>query len=596
MKKTVKHDNKIQSIIFKVCLSAFTDNPLNFGLRGPSSLGKTYNVTETLKYFPEEDVWLLGGLSKKALIHSYGVLCDENGNEINLSDSPTKESVELQLRDFYSNLSEKPTSKEFRFQVKQELEKQKREWKEKIDKSHYVIDLKNKILVFLEAPDIGVFNILRPILSHDAKEISYKIADKNSSGSLRTKHVIIRNFPAVIFCTTDLYYLEDIATRFITATPEISKEKFEAANRLTGHKNALPFEFEEGEDLFNLKTYPNFLKAVSQHVDVILPFGQELGEAYPSFFARSMRDLKHFIVLIKVSAFFHYAQRPVLTVEEKDYLLATEWDYNHVKELWEDVEETTLTGLSGHILNFYKKAVKEYLDASGQDFASIETLTEKYNETATERRSSDTVRKWVSLLCEVGWLTKSDDPDDKRRVRISIIKNSENNGNCRIPEFRSFFSEYKLRNWLEQVKKLSEEKPVLLRENFLSEYIKQDIIDMPKSISKAYSFIKETEKKPYSKPEFVSDNYSAPSETEKENKEENKPKKSGFRESPLFLGSLEQVRNYVLNNITDGHILKSEVNKKSTELGLKPSEIIDQLIEEGILYNSGRFDAWGVSK
>ena len=83
MRKTVKHDTKIQNITFKVCLSAYSKNPLNFGLRGYSSIGKTYVVTETIKYFPEADVWLLGGLSKKALIHSYGILCDENGKEIN---------------------------------------------------------------------------------------------------------------------------------------------------------------------------------------------------------------------------------------------------------------------------------------------------------------------------------------------------------------------------------------------------------------------------------------------------------------------------------------------------------------------------------
>jgi len=430
-------------------------------------------------------------------------------------------------------LPNKPSLKEFRYEVKQELEKQKREWLKKLEKSCYVVDLKNKILVFLEAPDIEVFNILRPILSHDAKEISYKIADKNSSGSLRTKHVIIKNFPAVIFCTTDLEYLEDIATRFITATPEISIEKFKDANKLTGHKNALPFEFEEGEDFVQLRAYINFLRSEVQDLDVVLPFGRELGEAYPSYFARSMRDLKHFIELIKVSALFHYAQRPVLTIGETNYLFATKWDFDHIKEIWLDVEETTLTGLSGHILNFYHKAVEPL--AKTESYFTYEQLTQKYNETTNEKKSSDTIRKWVNLLCDVGWLTKTDDPDDKRRKLVSVIKNSENNGKCRIPEFNSFFSEDKLRNWLEQVKKLSEEKPVLLRENFNSEYIKQDIIDMPKGILQAYSFIKETEKNSSNKPEIVSDNFSDTSETKTGSKSKNKPEKNRFQNSPLIL-------------------------------------------------------------
>ena len=460
-------------------------------------------------------------------------MCDENGKEINLADKPTRENVKQEFRDFCSNIPEKVTS----FEINQELDRQKKLWKEKLDKSIYIVDLKNKILVFLEAPDIEVFNVLRPILSHDAKEISYKIADKSSSGSLKTKHVIIKNWPAVILCTTNLEYLEDIATRFITATPEISIEKFKEANKLTGHKNALPFEYEEGEDFFQLRAYINFLRSKVQDLDVILPFGQELGAAYPSYFARSMRDLKHFIELIKVSALFHYAQRPVLTVDKTDYLLATRWDFDHIKDVWLDVEETTLTGLSGHILNFYHKAV-ETLAETESDF-TYEDLTQKYNETTNEKKSSDTIRKWVNLLCDVGWLTKTDDPDDKRRKRVSVIKNSENNGDCRIPEFYCFFSEEKLRNWLEQVKKLSEEKPVLLKENFLSDPINQDIIKISEGILNAYLVIEETEKKSLKKAVSVSDNFSDILETKTDDKNEEKPKKNQFHKSPLILNDLD---------------------------------------------------------
>jgi len=41
LSRTVKRDKTIQNITFKVGLSAYSDNPLNLGLRGPSSIGKT---------------------------------------------------------------------------------------------------------------------------------------------------------------------------------------------------------------------------------------------------------------------------------------------------------------------------------------------------------------------------------------------------------------------------------------------------------------------------------------------------------------------------------------------------------------------------
>jgi len=41
-------------------------------------------------------------------------------------------------------------------------------------------------------------------LSHDRKELLYKITDRREKKGLRTKNVIIRGFPSVIFCTGSL--------------------------------------------------------------------------------------------------------------------------------------------------------------------------------------------------------------------------------------------------------------------------------------------------------------------------------------------------------------------------------------------------------
>lgn len=88
--KTVKRDVVTKNMVFLTGLSAFTSQPINLFLRGESSIGKTYNVIEVLKYFPKEDVWLLGGLSPTALVHDKGKLVDENGEEIELEKKPVK--------------------------------------------------------------------------------------------------------------------------------------------------------------------------------------------------------------------------------------------------------------------------------------------------------------------------------------------------------------------------------------------------------------------------------------------------------------------------------------------------------------------------
>jgi len=178
LSRNIKRDDVTKNMVFLTGLSAYTLDPINLFLRGESSIGKSYNAVEVLKYFPKEDVWLLGALSPTALIHSRGRLVDSDGEDIDFLDKPDKNA---------------------------EKEEQKI-WRDRLKNSHYLIELNGKILVFLEAPHIKTFNMLRPILSHDSFQISYKFTDKTSKGSLQTQHVVIRGYPATIFCSTEERY------------------------------------------------------------------------------------------------------------------------------------------------------------------------------------------------------------------------------------------------------------------------------------------------------------------------------------------------------------------------------------------------------
>ena len=79
---TVKRDDLTKKILLLTCMSAYSPDPLNVFLKGESSIGKTHNAVECVKYFPKKDVWKLGALSPTALAHDYGVLEDENNREI----------------------------------------------------------------------------------------------------------------------------------------------------------------------------------------------------------------------------------------------------------------------------------------------------------------------------------------------------------------------------------------------------------------------------------------------------------------------------------------------------------------------------------
>lgn len=454
-KTKVKRDVVTRNMVLNTGMSAYSKNPINLFLRGENSIGKTYNVTQVLSYFPRENVWMLGGLTPKALIHDYGTLTDEKGEEIDFSEKPDENaSKEEQLR-----------------------------WRKRLEHSKYIIDLRGKTLVFLEPPYFETYNMLRPILSHDKEEISYKFSDKTQSGRLRTTHVVLRGWPACIFCSTEEKYIKDLASRGFSVTPETTAEKFKDANVLTGEKKAFPWAFREDFDFVLLQGYISWLKDKLQNLNVCIPFCQELAKHYPSEYPRSMRDFRHFADLMEISALFYCMQRPILeiqceksiisakeggeTVTEKEcFILATAEDFKYVSDLWSSIEETTVTGLPGHILKFFHEAVEPLSEQIGA--FHYDDLAHKYNEKAVEKKSSETIRRWISYLSDIGWVDTVPDPDDKRKVLVTMIKKPENFHNSPQFKFVDIFSLELFKGWLEKTKEISTHNKISLKESFLA--------------------------------------------------------------------------------------------------------------------------------
>ena len=172
---TIKKDNENKLITFLCLLSAYTqDSQFNISFNAPSSSGKSYIPTEIANLFPKEDVFEVGYCSPTAFFHDK-------------SKDYKKESNEL------------------------------------------IIDFTGKIIIFLDQPHTLLLQHLRPILSHDKKEIHLKITDKSQRGGLRTKNITIKGFPSVIFCTAGLTVDEQESTRFILLSPEINQEKIREA-------------------------------------------------------------------------------------------------------------------------------------------------------------------------------------------------------------------------------------------------------------------------------------------------------------------------------------------------------------------------------
>ncbi|MCX7661474.1 MAG: hypothetical protein N2Z79_02175, partial [Candidatus Omnitrophica bacterium] len=163
---TIKQDDTNKLITFLCCLSAYTENnQFNLSFNAPSSTGKSYIPIEVSSLFPKEDVIKVGYCSPTAFFHDKG-------------------------------------------QFIKELE-------------GYYVDLERKILIFLDQPHTLLLEHLRPLLSHDEKEIRIKITDKSQKYGLKTKNAVIKGYPSVIFCSAGLKIDEQEATRFLLLSPEI---------------------------------------------------------------------------------------------------------------------------------------------------------------------------------------------------------------------------------------------------------------------------------------------------------------------------------------------------------------------------------------
>lgn len=486
----IKNDETALNMLFLGCSSTYTNDPTNIFLKGVSSIGKTFIPVTISTLFPKQDVWMLGGLSPKSLIHDYGV--DVDGD--------TLEPIDLEPPD------------------KNATKEEKKEYREKRRKCKTLIDLNNKILIFLEAPQLETFNILRPILSHDHSEIEFKFVDKGMSG-MRTKKVIIRGWPATVFCSTNEQYMEELSTRSITITPNMAKDKFFEANMSSAKEFAYILSKKKTQEEMWLSEY---LTRQRGSAEVLIPYAENLAKTFPHDKPRHMRDFKTFLRLVKAHASLSRFTRPIIvrgvTTDDgnkrwDDYIMATHEDMMSVLKIFGEAYETTITGLPQQILTFFHEVCRKVAIENG--YFTISQAVDFYNINTTDKKSSQTIRWWLKSLEAIGWVTSSSmseiDPEaDKRQIAFKLTDEVKNTSSVTDIILSSLFSKDKFKTWLDT-----------LMNNSSGEYryrlnlgnIRAEIIDVDKMYNIVYpplllseiSIGQETKPEADNKPETILD-------------------------------------------------------------------------------------------
>jgi len=386
-----QRDCVVKRLILLTCVSAYTEEPLNLFLRGPSSSGKSFGAVEVSKLFPPQDVWLVGRISPTALIHQRGYYDEE--------------------------------------------------------REAFVIDLKHKILIFLETVQRETLEVLLPILSHDTEEIEYKITDKSAKGQLKVKNVIIKGFPATIFCSSRLSITDDVKTRALTATPELTKDKTLAANIAYAERFMSPNNSEVERELLDIRNAFRFLK--NSNVSVLIPYAKALAEQYPHNNHEEMRDFKKLISLIHVNAFVYQLQRPRINIDGSDYVLAIREDYETAAHIFKEIASATKTGVPDYVVEWFEKVLSKIPD----DERYQARILEKHAKIYGKPIGKSTYEAYIGTLELAGSVCRVPSETDKRVKLVKILKNPKELVQDSLPNFDEFFDENKFKLWLSDILK-----------------------------------------------------------------------------------------------------------------------------------------------
>ena len=467
MRSVVKEDETTKRIAFLTGCSAYAPDPINLFLRGPSSTGKTYVTMEVMRFFPPKNVEKLGGLSPQALVHDYGHLVDEQGTRFSLADAPRKE---------YYKIEDTNKTDWIRFREARLL------WDERLSSSHYEVDLRHKILVFLESPPRETFMRLRPILSHDTMDTEFKFTDK-IAGKLRTTKVVLKGWPATIFCTTDTSYVEELATRSLSHTPDMSIEKYQGAVELLGDKASDPVFYLEYKK--SLAPYQERITAISNLGDDIdrvqIPYAKLFSKEYNATLPRDMRDYSKFQGLIEASAVLHFDTRPIVIYHIGDsvyrMLIANYTDLYNAMAAYLEVEEASRAGVSAHIIKIFYEIIVPRWDISGGQGITTSDIHKAYITMGYGETDRKTFYKWIDTLEQIGWVEKSDDPTDRRRNLIHVSKiATETSLKTALSKFQAQFGPEILKEWFSELLKKLAYKSVRIYENISKINLEDNIV------------------------------------------------------------------------------------------------------------------------
>ena len=417
-KRTIKMEDNLVRLILYTALSTYTKNPVNLGIMAPTSEGKTYAVSEVINLLPKQDVWNYGSMSPKVIIRDRGIIVDENNEPIDGKITELKKILR----------KEKDTD------IRQDTI-------DKIDSlyknSKVIIDLSNKIFVFLEPPHPETWEILKTILSHDSFEIEHPYVFKTENNGQEVKHVVTKGWPACIFCSakddSSWSMWPEIQSKFFITSPNMIKKKYVESNKLIAQRKGMPSLVQEQlivsyNELQNAKDCVLLLKETIQNNredNVWIPYNSILAESLPSEKGPDVRFVDRIFSTLNLITQINSHNRLKLQFGNEILNTASISDLDEVLRITHNI-----TGIPSYKLDFFTNVFLPLFDTKKEPESSIKDgsttedrialstseLAQYYQKTKGKPTTTDNIKKtYLDELKNNGLIDDIESKIDKRR-------------------------------------------------------------------------------------------------------------------------------------------------------------------------------------
>jgi len=429
-KKEIKEeDSNIRKLIL-YGLSAFTANPINNRIFAPSGEGKTYLVEKVSATFPEESLIKLSSASAQSFKYAHGkeVIEEENGEftPIEEKTAPLEEALE------------NAKGKGKKVIEKQITQLHKEAW--------YLIDFRNKWLIFLDSQNMALWESLKTLLSHDSEKQRHQVTNK-INGRNTQERMIFLGYPTITYCSakdeSNYSIAPEMETRFHTTYLKSNPKKYEKSIELISQRHGLPNEIFEDEivskqDLEYAKELTQILienvkRFGSSKKPILNPYADKLATLFPHDSGSRSRQYSRLVQMITVITLCYTNKRCKVVIGNNTYPIVELQDIEKAVSLMK--ENSTLPS---HKIQFFNDVFKPVFEKIATEITlvnqkvkavtandMVEGIKKQFKEQDGLDRKKLT-ENYLETWVDYGLLEQSQDPRNKSRNIYWIAKQYEN--------------------------------------------------------------------------------------------------------------------------------------------------------------------------